>query len=519
MLFLLFSAFVVADGAKILGFFSLPCYSHQVTFNSLSRELSLRGHQLTVITPNPINDPTLSNLTEIDLHDASYRVFDKYNISRLSIMDEKDGNRMDIFMELSYDLIRAQLSHPRVAEIIRNDAGEEFDLCLIEYIIPGPYPLIDVYKCPMIAVSSMPTMIYGHETIGNPNHPSVFPDINLPMPSILNLFQRVQSFLFWVSNRLSMNDIDFKFDSLLREFYNQSTRSVSELKLDIDLVIANANPILNVPRPTVPNYIKLAGLHLHPPKPLPTDILELLDQSPGPVIYMSFGSTIKSDLLPSRTIRMLLDVFAELPHKILWKFESDNLPARPDNVQIRPWFPQQDLLGHPKVKLFITQGGIQSLDEALFSGTPVVVIPFCGDQFSNALRVEDVGLGRSIPFAELTKDNLKSTILQALNETYPHYLFYAVESTRYSRRAKELSRLVQDRPMTALEEAVWWVEFVLRHKGADHLKSPLRRMPWYQFFCLDVVAVLVAPPILLIVLIKMLLMMRRRRLSTKHKKD
>lgn len=46
---------------------SHPSISHQVIFQPIWKELSLRGHKVTVITPNPLKDPTLTNLTEIDI--------------------------------------------------------------------------------------------------------------------------------------------------------------------------------------------------------------------------------------------------------------------------------------------------------------------------------------------------------------------------------------------------------------------------------------------------------------------
>lgn len=36
------------------------------------------------------------------------------------------------------------------------------------------------------------------------------------------------------------------------------------------------------------------------------------------------------------------------------------------------------------------------------------------------------------------------------------------------------SSLFRDRPLHPLEEAVWWCEYILRHKGAPHLRSQAR---------------------------------------------
>jgi glucuronosyltransferase len=54
------------------------------------------------------------------------------------------------------------------------------------------------------------------------------------------------------------------------------------------------------------------------------------------------------------------------------------------NILVRAWLPQQDLLGHPVVKVFLTHGGIHSVYEALWHGQPMVVMPLATDQFDNA---------------------------------------------------------------------------------------------------------------------------------------
>ncbi|KAG8272878.1 hypothetical protein J6590_032030 [Homalodisca vitripennis] len=46
--------------------------------------------------------------------------------------------------------------------------------------------------------------------------------------------------------------------------------------------------------------------------------------------------------------------------------------------------------------------------------------------------------------------------------------------------------------MSPLDTAVYWTEYVLRHKGGRHLRSAAVDMPWYQLWLLDVALVLLA---------------------------
>ena len=63
------------------------------------------------------------------------------------------------------------------------------------------------------------------------------------------------------------------------------------------------------------------------------------------------------------------------------------------NVKTMDWAPQADILGHPNVRAFVTQGGINSMYEAMHNAVPVAVIPQIGDQVYNLARVRHLTQG------------------------------------------------------------------------------------------------------------------------------
>lgn len=69
---------------------------------------------------------------------------------------------------------------------------------------------------------------------------------------------------------------------------------------------------------------------------------------------------------------------------------------------------------------------------------------------------------------------------------YLPLLFYS-----YTKNAIITSDRFRDRPMTPQESVVYWTEYVLRHKGAHHLKSEALNLTWYQYMLLDVIFVAV----------------------------
>lgn len=67
---------------------------------------------------------------------------------------------------------------------------------------------------------------------------------------------------------------------------------------------------------------------------------------------------------------------------------------------------------HPKVKLFITQGGLQSLQESIQYAVPVVGMPLFADQYPNVQKIvhEEAGVGLDLDYVD------NNTIFTAVNE-------------------------------------------------------------------------------------------------------
>jgi len=55
-----------------------------------------------------------------------------------------------------------------------------------------------------------------------------------------------------------------------------------------------------------------------------------------------------------------------------------------------------------------------------------------------------------------------------------------------------ISNLLKDRRRSPLQEACDWIDYVLKHGGAQHLRPQVFNIPWYQYYLLDVMAFLVA---------------------------
>ena len=115
----------------------------------------------------------------------------------------------------------------------------------------------------------------------------------------------------------------------------------------------NGNFALDGPVPLLPSQVEIGTINAQKPKPLPKD-MESFVQGAGDVgvIYLSFGSFIKSKYLPEKFKIILMEAFRRIPQRILWKHDEEGDIDLP-NVMTRKWMPQQDILGkRAKVSFF-----------------------------------------------------------------------------------------------------------------------------------------------------------------------
>uniref|UniRef100_A0A3Q2ZI29 UDP-glucuronosyltransferase n=1 Tax=Kryptolebias marmoratus TaxID=37003 RepID=A0A3Q2ZI29_KRYMA len=248
------------------------------------------------------------------------------------------------------------------------------------------------------------------------------------------------------------------------------------LQLSADIWLFRSDFVFEFPRPTMPNVAYIGGFQCKEAKPLPAE-LEAFMQSSGEhgVIIMSLGTLVSS--LPSEITETIAAAFAQLPQNVIWRFLGEKPSSLGNNTLLVNWLPQNDLLGHPKTRVFVAHGGLNGLYEAMCLGVPVLGMPLLFDQFDNIVRLKMRGAARMMRVKLLTKE----IFLEALKDL--------LENPSYRKNIQHLSQLHRDQPVSPLDTAIFWIEYVIRNRGAAHLKSAGLSLPWYTYFCLDVAAI------------------------------
>ena len=108
----------------------------------------------------------------------------------------------------------------------------------------------------------------------------------------------------------------------------------------------------------------------------------------------------------------------------------------------------------------------------------MLIIPFTGEQYRNALQAERGHYGEMLLFDDLNEETLTEKIKQITSD-----------NTYFTNISKANSKFL-DYPIEPVKEAVFWIQHVCKHKGIE--KSPSVHMCWISYYNLDVAALYVA---------------------------
>ncbi|XP_025160044.1 2-hydroxyacylsphingosine 1-beta-galactosyltransferase isoform X2 [Harpegnathos saltator] len=379
----------IADGKRILAISISPWYSHQAVFRTLFTALNKRGHELVVVTSRPMRDPTLKNYTEIQVS-AVIEVLPEFNEfiqSKSLSLFEKNM----YLMRFLNNIDQRAFKEPGMIKLYRHDNNEKFDTVIIEALTgPAFYAMAQRFNVPVIEVSSVGMYNCQRYFRGYPiaaSHPSNWENY---VKEASSMWQKLQNFFHtWMFIYTWANKFMIMEQEITNKYFGNDAPNVMDAMKNISLTMINDNPILRYARPEQPNVISFSGFHINKiPPTLPGDLRRFLDNATEGFIYVSLGTTASWSNLSKELLGKFVEVFSKLPYKIVWKYDSDEWSSRKlDNVFISKWFPQQGVLAHPNIKLFIYQGGLQSTEEAVHYAVPLLGFPIIYDQHSRLQRL------------------------------------------------------------------------------------------------------------------------------------
>ncbi|XP_050095496.1 UDP-glycosyltransferase UGT5-like [Anopheles aquasalis] len=485
------------DGARILSVNVFPGRSHWVMISAILEELLSRGHEVTVITNYARKTPH-PNYTEIvispiyDFWGKSVKVDSLYDLTEISV----HSMLMDFLYPLGLETAEYAFTRENVMHFLRHD-DTKFDLLLAEQFYQESYLMLaHKYKVPIVSIGTFGFGHYMGPMMGQMNAWSHVPHEFLPFTDRMSLSQR------------AYNSFVSFYESMLRSWYYMPRQEamaakyfsflpgplplVGDLERQVSVILLNSYAPLTTARARVPGLVPVGGLHIKEPKRLPAELQTFVDEAEHGVIYFSLGTNLRSADMPPEKLAIILRVFGSMKQRVVWKFEDERIASLPANVLVRNWLPQSDILGHRNVKVFITHGGLLGTQEGVHRAVPMVGIPIYCDQHLNMNKAVIGGYAVKLYFPNITEESFRWALEEVLY------------NASYKDNVRRVSQIFRDRPVPALEEAIYWIEYVERYKGAPQLRSAGLDLPWVSFALLDVVGVILVGLGLLILALRKL---------------
>lgn len=470
------------QGEKVL---ALPVDgSHWLSMKILVQELSKRGHEVVVLVPETSllikgSDGYQTEVYKVPFTNADLE--DVFDTLRTSVFLEPPGI-MDMYVNVQRLVHFTSFQEIGCESLLTNKPlmsrlrEEGFDVVLTDPFLPCGPILAHMFSIPVVYfLRGLPAELDSKANM-SPAPLSYVPVAFSGNTDTMNFPQRVKNVLMTVVESYLCRLIYGHFDNLVSR-YSDKVTTYKELLSHGDIWLLRYDFTFEWPKPIMPNVVFIGGINCAKKAPLPADLKEFVDGSGDDgFIVFTMGSMISN--MPQEKAKQFFDAFRQIPQRVVWRYTGELPEDMPKNVRTMKWLPQNDLLAHPKAKLFMTHGGTHGIYEGICNGVPMLMFPLFGDQSDNVRRMVSRGVAETLTLYDMTSETLLAMINKISSDQ------------SYTERMDQLSAVHLDRPLPPLDLAVFWTEFVIRHKGASHLRVAAHDLNCFQYHSLDVAAFL-----------------------------
>ncbi|XP_054012119.1 UDP-glycosyltransferase UGT5-like isoform X1 [Hylaeus anthracinus] len=478
-------------GYRILGVFPFNAKSHFVMFESLMKNLAKTGHQVDVIGTLPLKKP-FPNYTDLVTFETHINFMN--NVTYQEIWKEGKAPGIKFLAEIAGNLVCEYLADPGIQKLVRDPPKDPpYDLIIMEIFGAHCFAALGyLLKVPIVGVSSSALYPWSNDIIANPENLAYLPNNLFDYSSRMNFWQRTYNFVHNLYNKWNFNHITQKQNEIIKKYLGPGIPDIRELERNVSMILANSHISTNGIRAMTPALIEVGGLHIQEEGvELSPSLENWMNESTHGFIYFTFGSMVKIESFPQKHLNIFYNAFGKIaPVRVLMKIPNPNElpPGLPKNVHTLPWIPQVKVLKHPNIKAFITHGGLMGTQEAIHYGVPMIGIPLFADQFININSYVRNKIAIGLDLNTLTQEKMD------------HALDAILYDPIYRETAKKLSVKFVDRPLSAMDTAIYWIEYIIKH-GPDALRSPAMDLTWYQVALVDVAVFLLLVALLAIVVL------------------
>ncbi|KAM4836416.1 UDP-glucuronosyltransferase 1A7-like isoform 4-T4 [Thomomys bottae] len=459
--------------------------SHWLSMRSVVEKLVLRGHEVVAVMPevswqlgHSLNFTVKTYSTSYTLEDLdqAFKVFvdAQWETPEQTIFSVLSGTAKRFF-DITYSHCRSLFKNKELVEFLKESS---FDAVFLDPFDACGLIVAKYFSLPSVSFSRVVLCYHLEEGSQCPSPHSYVPRLLSSLPEVMTFRERVWNY-FHVFDEFLFCPSFFKEATDTASEILQTPVTMYDLFSQVSIWLLRLDFVLDFPRPVMPNMVYVGGINCHQGKPLSKEFEAYINASgEHGIVVFSLGSMVAE--IPEKKAMAIAEALGQIPQTVLWRYTGSRPSNLANNTILVKWLPQNDLLGHPKTRAFITHAGSHGIYEGICNGVPMVMMPLFGDQMDNAKRIETRGAGVTLNILEMTSDDIAKALKAVINDK------------SYKENIMHLSSLHKDRPIEPLDLAVFWVEYVMRHKGAPHLRPAAHDLTWYQYHSLDVIGFLLA---------------------------
>uniref|UniRef100_A0A7N6ASG8 UDP glucuronosyltransferase 1 family, polypeptide A1 n=1 Tax=Anabas testudineus TaxID=64144 RepID=A0A7N6ASG8_ANATE len=421
--------------------------SHWLSMKILVKELYHRGHEILVLVPetSSVIHGSESYKTEVYpvpyTKEELYQKFDRLedDVFRKSSRMTELHNNVQLFIDYTSIQVNGCERVLNNQSLMTRLRKEVFDLVLTDPVLPCSSILANVFSIPTVYFLRGLLCDLDLQASQCPSPPSYVPAYFSGNTDIMTFPQRVTNMAMSFMQPYVCKMTFRHFDDLVSRYLENKT-TYKDLLSHGAVWLLRYDFTFEWPRPLMPNMVSIGGINCAKKAPLPAEFVN----GPGEdgFIIFTLGSMLHN--MPEEKAKQFFDMLLFLV-EVLWRYTG--------------WLPQNDLLGPtPRLK-----SSSPMVEPTVSTRVSVMLCPFplFGDQLDNVHRMTHI---------------------------FTLQLWYFLS---YKEKVVELSQVHLDRPVEPLDTAVFWTEFVMRHKGAAHLRVSAHDLNWIQYHSLDVIGFLI----------------------------
>uniref|UniRef100_A0A3B5LU63 UDP-glucuronosyltransferase n=1 Tax=Xiphophorus couchianus TaxID=32473 RepID=A0A3B5LU63_9TELE len=410
---LLLCATRTSNGGKILVWYTEA--SHWINMKPVLETLVDRGHQVTVLIPSAsmfMNSSEPSRFqyepfnVSVPLEDME-DLLEEFN--QFSMYEIDHMNYFQIYIKYM-DIMRTDLQNSlkmldgvvKSETLMKKLKKENYDLLFADPLLPGSDLTADMLGIPLVFSLRFSLAHNWERMCGQlPAPPSFVPGVMSKLTDKMDFSERLWNVLFYVLLEIVLGEVYY-----IKCFVSGTPTSACELMGKADIWLLRTYWDFDFPRPFLPNFKFVGGIHCKPAKPLLKDMEEFVQSSgENGIVVFTLGSMIKN--VTTEKANLIASALAQLPQKVLWRYNGEKPKTLGSNTRI---------FSHPKTKAFITHGGTNGIYEAIYHGVPMVGIPMFADQPDNMVHMEAKGAAVIQNLNFMTTESLRDAIKAVIND-------------------------------------------------------------------------------------------------------